>query len=95
MLCEMLSLMWSCNCCVTCFSVGAVVSEWKIEQIVMGGGSNGSGRLCNLLSIVSLHAWNPFWRVMLHRVCIELMETIRVYMMCGVWYAQRSWALFG
>ena len=38
MLCEILSLMWSCNCCVTCFSVGAVVSEWKIEQIVMGGG---------------------------------------------------------
>ena len=47
--------------------------------------------LCNLLSIVRLHARRPFWRVILHCVGIGLMETINVYMMCGVRYVRRSW----
>lgn len=54
-------------------------------QIVMGEGvPNGGMRLCNLLSIVRLRAGNPFWRVVLHIVGMELTKTFKVYMMCGV-----------
>jgi hypothetical protein len=60
--------------------------------MVMGGESNEGGRLYNLLSIVRLHAWSSFWRVLLHFVDKGLMETIRVYIMSGVWYPRRSWA---
>lgn len=83
MLCEMLCLMWSYNSCASCFGAWAVVSDWVMGQTVMGG-SNGGGRLCNLLSIVRLRAGNSFWRVVLHCVGMGLMETIRVYMMCGM-----------
>ena len=54
-LCNMLNLMRSCSSHVSCFGVGAVVSNWLMGQIVMKG-SNGSGRLCSLFSVVRLHA---------------------------------------
>lgn len=84
-LCEMLSLVWSFSSYVSCFGAWTMVSDWEMGQIVMGGGGpNGGRRLCNLLSIVRLHAGKPFSRVVLHIVGMELTKTFRVYMMCGV-----------
>ena len=59
---------------------------------IITGSSNGGGRLYNHFSIMRLRAWNSFWRVVLHCVGMRLVETIRMYMMFGVWYAWRSWA---
>ena len=36
-LCEILSLMWLYSSCVSCFGVWVVVSNWKMEQIVIRG----------------------------------------------------------
>ena len=79
MLCEMLSLMRSYNS-ASCSGVWAVASDWEMGQIIMGG-SIGGERLCNLCSVVRLHARNPFCKVVLHCVGMGLMDTIRMYMM--------------
>ena len=69
--------------CASCHAVWAVVSDWGMGQIILGG-LNGSGRLCNVFSMVRLHVGNPFWRVVLHCICMGLMETMKVYVMCVV-----------
>lgn len=55
------------------------------------GGSNGGGMLCNLIRIMSLRAKNPLWRLVVHCVGMGFLDTIRVCMLCGVWYVRRSW----